>query len=175
MARRVRVVHEGALYHVTFRGNGRAAIFDDDRDREALLERLAERVERYGVRLHLYALMLNHVHLLVETPNANLPGFMGSLLTSYATYRNRRHELSGHLTQGRYGAPLVEGDEYLLRLSRYIHQNPVWVGALAKRPLKDRVAALRAYPWSSYRAYAGLTAAEPWVTYAPGVMASTGA
>ena len=167
MARWARVVFGGATYHVIFRGNARERIFRDDRDRVRLLESLAERVVRYRVRLYLYVLMRNHVHLLVETPDANLPTFMGSLLTSYTTYFNLRHNRDGHLTQGRYKSPLVEGDEYLLRLSRYIHQNPVYVQGVAKRPVAERVEVLRLYRWSSYRAYAGLAEPDPWVTYGP--------
>ena len=68
--------------------------------------------------------MLNHVHLLLETPCANVSAFMDCLLTSYAIYFNLRHHRSGHLTQGRFKSQVVQGDEYLLRLSRYIHVTP---------------------------------------------------
>lgn len=121
MARKLRVLYEGALYHVTFRGNARQTVFLNDEDKGRLLSRLAESAEAYQVRIHLYCLMENHVHLLVGTPRANLDRFMGSVLTGYTVYFNRRHNRVGHLMQGRYGAQLVEGDEYLLRLSRYIH------------------------------------------------------
>jgi REP element-mobilizing transposase RayT len=142
MARRPRIAFEGAIYHIAFRGNGRQNIFLDDGDRGRFLESLAERVERYGVRLFLYCLMDNHGHLLVETPKANISAFMGSLLTSYTTYFNRKHQRVGHVTEGRYKSPLVEGDEYLLRLSRYIHQNPVHVAGWEKnrgQPLNIRL------------------------------------
>lgn len=128
MARRPRLVFEGAIYHVTFRGNARQEIFRQDADRLRFLESLSERVERYGVRLYVYCLMSNHVHLLMETPNGNLSEFMGSLLTSYCTYFNLRHRRTGHLLENRYKSPLVEGDEYLLKLCRYVHLNPVYVG-----------------------------------------------
>ena len=176
MARRPRLTFEGAIHHVTFRGNGRQAIFHCDADRTRFLESLEERVERYGVRLYLFCLMTNHVHLLVETPKGNLIEFMGSLLTSYTTYFNRRHERSGHVTQGRYDSPLVERDDYLLRLSRYIHLNPVFVEGLKRAPLAERVKALRAYRWSSYRGYVGLGEKEGWMDYGPllGMMAGRG-
>ena len=167
MARRLRLQFPGALYHVTFRGVERRDIFCDKRDRFGFLERLAERVEEYGVELHLYCLMSNHVHLLVGTPKGNLSAFMGSLLTSYGAYFNVRHGRSGHLMQGRYGAQLVEGDRYLLKLSRYIHLNPVCTGEWRQKPLGERRAALRRYPWSSYRAYIGLAQPKSFLTCGP--------
>lgn len=72
MARRPRLKFTGAIYHVTFRGNARARVFLDGKDRVGFLNRLADRVAQYEVRLYLYCLMGNHAHLLVETPRANL-------------------------------------------------------------------------------------------------------
>ena len=157
----------GAIYHITFRGNERKAIFRDESDQGRFLVSLAERVPGYQVRLYLYALMRNHAHLLVETRLPNVSAFLGSLLTSYATYFNRRHRRAGHLTQNRYHSALVEGNAYLLRLSRYIHLNPVFVKSMQSVPLKVRLAYLRDYRWSSYRAYAGLTKPEAYVDYGP--------
>jgi len=156
MARRLRVEYEGAIYHVTIRGVERRRLFDDDADRERFLKRLGEAVEEYGVRLYLYCLMSNHVHLLLETPQANLSVFMQKLQTAYTVYYNLRHRRAGHLTQGRFVAKPVDGDSYLLKLSRYIHLNPVYVGGVAARPVNERMKKLREYRWSSYRGYAGL-------------------
>ena len=155
MARKLRIQFEGAIYHVAVRGNARHDIFLDDRDRERFLESLAAAVETYRVRLYLFCLMSNHFHLLVETPLGNLSDFMGGLTTSYAVYFNRRHRRSGHLTQGRYGAWLVEGDAYLLRLSRYLHLNPVHVRDLQDKSKAERIEYLRNYRWSSLRSYTG--------------------
>lgn len=167
MARKPRLVFAGAIYHITFRGNERRAIFHDARDYERFLLSLAERVTIYQVRLYLYALMQNHAHLLVETRLPNISAFLGSLLTSYATYFNQRHRRVGHLTQNRYHSALVEGDVYLLRLSRYIHLNPVFVKTMQSVPLSTRISNLRDYRWSSYRAYAGLAKPEDYVDYSP--------
>lgn len=174
MPRHLRVEFPGAIYHVTIRGNARQAIFSDDRDRERFLLRLAESVETYGVRLYLFCLMSNHVHLVLETPSANLSRFMQSLETGYTVYHNLRHGTVGHLFQGRYGAKLVEGDEYLLKLSRYVHLNPVYVGRVWKLALKERIACLRNYRWSSYRSYIGKEKELKSVAYGP-VLAQTGA
>lgn len=167
MARKLRLLFEGAIYHVTFRGNARQEIFTDEADRRRLKERLAESAEDYGVRVYLYCFMSNHVHLLVETPQANLNAFMSSLLTGYTVYFNRRHRRVGHLLQGRYGAQVVEGDAHLLRLSRYIHLNPVHVQSWEKKSLRERREHLRGYRWSSYRGYAGLEAEESFISYGP--------
>ncbi len=167
MARKLRLQFAGAIYHVTFRGNARQAIFVDARDRERLTERLGESAEDFGVRLYLYGWMENHGHLLVETPLANVSAFMASVLTGYTVYYNLRHETSGHLMQGRFGSTLVSGDSYLLRLSRYIHLNPVVTSRCRELPVAKRRAILRAYPWSSYRAYCGLTPAPSWLCREP--------
>ena len=152
---------------MTFRGNGRAEIFLDDADRERMMESLAERVESYQVRLYLYCLMSNHVHLVVETPQGNLSAFMGSLLTSYTVYFNLRHRRAGHVTQGRYSSPVVEGDDYLLKLSRYVHLNPVQVKGEREAETAERIRMLRGYRWSSYRGYAGLAKPEGVVSHGP--------
>ena len=167
MARKPRLAFAGAIYHITFRGNERRDIFRDDDDRERFLIALAERVPGYQIRLYLYALMPNHVHLLIETRLPNVSAFLGSLLTSYATYFNRRHRRVGHLTQNRYYSALVEGDAYLLRLSRYIHLNPIFVKRLLSAPMAVRLQQLREYRWSSYRSYVGTANPEGYVDYGP--------
>jgi len=167
MARKPRVLLAGGIYHVTCRGNERSEIFVDNRDRERFLLRLAESAEVFQVRIHLYCLMSNHVHLLVETPLGNLDRFMGSVLTGYTVYFNLRHDRSGHLMQGRYGAQLVAGDEYLLKLGRYIHLNPVQIKKWANRSISERICQLRAYPWSSYLEYAGIVKPCGWLTTGP--------
>ena len=86
MARKLRVQFPGALYHVTFRGNARRAIFKCSDDYDRLTWRVAESANDYGVRVYMYCWMPNHGHLLVETPAPNLSEFMRSVLTGYTTY-----------------------------------------------------------------------------------------
>lgn len=167
MARKLRLQYEGAIYHITVRGNGRRKIFLDDRDRERILWRLAESKELYGVRIYLYCQMDNHFHLLAETPRANVSRFMQSLLTGYTVYFNLRHNHAGHVVQGRYGAQLVEGNEYLLRLSRYIHLNPVRTREARGWSLRRKRQWLRAYKWSSYRGYIDAARRVEFVEHAP--------
>lgn len=174
MARLQRIEYEGAVYHVTARGNERRAIFRDDADRERLLRALGESVERFAVRLYLFCLMSNHMHLVVETLRANLGQFMHRLQTAYTVYFNRRHQRCGHLVQGRYGARLVEKEAYLLRLSRYVHLNPVFTAVARRRPVRERIAMLREYRWSSYRSYIGRDRPLGFVDYGP-ILASVAA
>jgi len=128
MARPLRIEYEGALYHITTRGNARAAIFLADEDRNLFLKTLSEVPIRYGWICHAYCLMPNHYHLLVETPSPNLSRGMQLLNGIYTQEFNRQHKRSGHLFQGRFKAILVEKESHLLELARYIVLNPVRAG-----------------------------------------------
>ncbi|MDD4735724.1 MAG: transposase [Kiritimatiellae bacterium] len=167
MARKLRIHFEGAIYHVTLRGVERRRLFDDDADRERFMDRLGVYAEECRIRLYMFCLMTNHVHLLLETPGANLSVFMQKLQTAYTIYYNLRHDRAGHLVQGRFGAKLVEGNQYLLMLSRYIHLNPVYVADLVDKEFSKRRKALREYRWSSYPGYAGLATPFEMVTEGP--------
>ena len=173
MPRHLRVEFSGAICHVTIRGNARQSIFEDDQDYERFLARLAESVETYRIRLYLFCLLGNHAHLLLETPDTNLSRFMQSVETGYTVYYNLRHRRVGHLFQGRYGAKLVDGDDYLKKLSRYIHLNPVFTTRMKAMPGEQRISCLRNYRWSSYRSYVGLAKELKYVTYGP-VLAQMG-
>lgn len=144
MARQLRIEFEGAVYHVTSRGNQKKKIFWDNPDRERLRTILERTKERYGYLLHAYVFMDNHYHLLVETPYGNIKQIMQNINTSYTVFVNRKYNRSGHLFQGRYKAFIVDKDGYLLELGRYIHLNPVRAGVV-KRAEK--------FVWSSYREY----------------------
>ena len=144
MARALRIQFPGAFYHVTSRGNEQKAVFKSVRDREKFLSYLESATERYGAVVHVYCLMGNHYHLLLETPLGNLSKIMQHINGAYTTYFNTKRGRSGHLFQGRYKAILVEADEYAKELSRYIHLNPVRAG-MVKTPEE--------YQWSSCRYY----------------------
>ena len=142
-------------------------LFRDDADRGRFLDGLAERVEQYNIRLYLFVLMTSHTHLVFETPEANCSRFMHSLSTAYSVYYNLRHGRHGHLLDGRFKGKLVQGDEYLLALSRYVHLNPVCVGTIKNKPLQTRIGHLRRYAWSSYPSYIGQRKTLEFVDYAP--------
>ena len=170
MARHLRVEYPGAIYHVTCRIVGSVTeaggdimerhsekcLFRDDADRERFLVKLSERVEQFNIRLYLFVLMANHFHLVFETPEANCSKFMQSLLTAYTVYYNLRHRRHGHLLDGRFKSKLVDGDSYLLALSRYVHLNPVQIASMKHKVIEERIKVLRAWPWSSYPSYIGV-------------------
>jgi putative transposase len=163
----LRLEYEGAIYHVMARGNERGAIFRMNSDRLRFIEKLGESAQTYHVRVYAYTLMKNHWHSLIETPRGNLSAFMQQFNTSYTTYYNTKHQRVGHLYSGRYKAPVVEGDDYLWRLSRYIHLNPVQISAFDELTRDEKVGRLHAYRWSSFRAYAGMVPRLDWMDYEP--------
>jgi putative transposase len=165
MARPLRIQYPGAVYHVTCRGNERKDIFKDDHDRDQFLQILAQSVETYDITLHCYVMMANHFHLLAETPLGNLGEFMRRFNITYTSYFNRRHRRSGHLYQGRYKCFLVEKEAYLSTCCRYIHLNPVKVGALIKRPVREQADYLLQYKWSSLPGYLATGKRNEFVTY----------
>ncbi len=155
----------GAKYHVSSRGNGRRRIFHSDGDRERFLWQAEEALRLDGVILYAYVLMSNHYHLLVETPRGNLSRFMHRLNTAYSTYYRYQHRQPGSVLQPRYKAPLVEGDEYLIRLTRYIHLNPIKIRKMEKLAKARRIEYLKQYRWSSYRGYGWKGCEEQIVNY----------
>ena len=172
MTRPLRISYPGAIYHVTGRMLGswrdhRDQLFRDDQDRKRFLKRLGQSVEDFEGRLYLFCLMSNHYHLLMETPRANLSRLMQSVITGYTVYFNRRHQRHGHLFDGRFKSEVVSGDEYLLKLSRYIHHNPVAIRSWSQRPISERIQALRGYRWSSYRGYGGFGKQASFVSEEP--------
>jgi len=155
MARPLRIEYPGALYHVTSRGNAKAKIYLDDFDYRAFLDVLGFVVKRFNWLCHAYCLLPNHYHVLIETPEGNLSKGMRQLNGIYTQKFNWKHSRCGHLLQGRYKAILVDKDEYLLELSRYIMLNPVRAG-LVECPEE--------YAWSSYRATLGTEHAPEFLT-----------
>ena len=154
MARQWRIEYPGALYHVLSRGNGGQDIFHTDKDRRLFLSLLEELTARFQIRLNAYVLMDNHYHLLLKTVEANLSRAMQWFGTTYTRKFNIANLMCGHLFQGRFKSILVQNDAYLMRLSCYIHRNPLRAG-IVKR--------LADYPWSSYRYYAYKKKAPAWI------------
>jgi REP element-mobilizing transposase RayT len=154
MARQWRIEYPGALYHVLSRGNGGQDIFHTDKDRHLFLSLLEELADRFQIRLNAYVLMDNHYHLLLKTGEANLSRAMQWFGTTYTRRFNIANHMSGHLFQGRFKSILVQNDTYLMRLSCYIHRNPLRAGIINR---------LADYQWSSYRYYAYKKKAPGWL------------
>jgi len=145
MARQWRIEYPDALYHVLSRGNNRQKIFVNDDDRQMFLELIEELCERFNIEIYAYVLMSNHYHILLKTNKDNLSKSMQWFGSTYTRRFNIRNGKSGHLFQGRFKSIIIENDAYLLRLSCYIHRNPLRAG-IVKR--------LYDYSWSSYKCYA---------------------
>lgn len=158
MARLARVSPAHIPQHIIQRGNNRQACFIDERDFTAYLAYLREYAAKYAVELHAWVLMPNHVHLLGTPHHETSPSLMmQGLGRKYVRHFNHRHARTGTLWEGRYKSCLVQADEYLFEVQRYIELNPV------RAQLVDDPAD---YPWSSYRANA-LGEASPLRTAHP--------
>jgi REP-associated tyrosine transposase len=155
MARPLRIEYDGALYHVTSRGNERKPIFKDTTDRKLFLDTLSQVTQRFNWLCHAYCLMDNHYHLVIETPDGNLSNGMRQLNGVYTQAFNRRRHRVGHLFQGRFKGILVQMDSHFLEVCRYVVLNPVRA-KVVKHP--------REWVWSSYRATAGQSAIPSCLT-----------
>ena len=154
MARPLRLEFAGAIYHVTSRGDRREDIYLTDEDRQDWLDVLRQTCERFNWVVHAWCQMSNHYHLLVETVDGNLSRGMRQLNGQYTQRFNQRHQLVGHLFQGRYKAILVQRETYLLELVRYVVLNP----------LRARmVESLDDWPWSSFPQFMGQAPAPSWL------------
>jgi len=156
MTRPLRLEFPNALYHITSRGDRRENIYDDDVDREVFLEILGHVVADYNWLCHSYCLMDNHYHLIIETLDGNLSKGMRQLNGVFTQATNRRHSRTGHLFQGRYKAILVDKDQYLLELARYVVLNPVRA--------KGMIRSIEDWPWSNYLAFIGDAEVQEWLT-----------
>jgi len=151
MSRPIRIAYPGAWYHVMNRGRRAENIYLDKLDYKAFAELLQETSEAWHIRIAAYCLMPNHYHMLVQTPDGNISRAMRHINGVYTQRFNRRHRLDGQLFRGRYKSILVNGDSYLLQLVRYIHRNPLKAGMVDD---------LKAYSWSSHKAY--ISVAKKW-------------
>ena len=154
MPRQGRIDFPGALHHVIIRGINKAPIFYDDKDRGDFVRRLSNALERTKLLCYAWALIPNHVHLLLETVSVPLGKLMRSLLTGYAIRFNRRHKRVGYLFQNRYKSILCDTEEYLLQLVSYIHLNPL------RAKLVSNIEELDKYPWCGHSILMGYHKAE---------------
>ena len=154
MARPLRIEYPGAYYHVMNRGLNRQSVFTDDKDRGNFLDLIGEIHRLWKVEIYAYCLMGNHYHLLLQTPLGNLSRVMRHLDGIYTQKYNRFHHRDGPLFRGRYKAILIDADEYLLSVARYIHHNPSQAGI---------VSAIGNYRWSSHRGYLNYRKAPKWL------------
>ncbi len=142
MPRRKRTYLPGYPYHIVQRGNNREACFFESENFQFYLELWKECCKRYGVGVHAYCLMTNHIHFLV-TPDRpdSISRTMQVVGSRYGYYFNRTYKRSGTVWEGRHKSSLVQSERYLLTCIRYIELNPVVVHMVGKP---------EQYRWSSY-------------------------
>ena len=154
MARPLRIQYPGAFYHIMNRGVSRRKIFLRKTDYEEFLKTLSECHNLWAIDIFAYCLMSNHYHVCLRTPGGNLSRVMRHLDGLYTQRFNRAHGRDGPLFRGRYKAILVDADEYLTAVLRYIHLNPV-EARLVRRPQE--------YKWSSHRFYIRPNKSPVWL------------
>lgn len=142
MPRRARMYLPEYPYHIVQRGNNRNACFVEPENYLFYLDLWQECSKRYGVAIHSYCLMTNHVHFLVTPEHEDSISFATKVIGSrYAQYFNKMHKRTGTLWEGRHKSSLVQSERYFLTCARYIELNPV-VANMVKQPEQ--------YEWSSY-------------------------
>ena len=144
MPRIARIIATGYPHHITQRGNNRATVFFDDEDRQTYLQRLNLYAQKHHLLICAYCLMSNHVHLLaVPETESSLARGIGLTNQVYTQYLNRKLHQSGRIWQNRFFSCVVENDQYLWAVARYIERNPLKAG-LAE--------SAESYRWSSAKA-----------------------
>jgi putative transposase len=142
MARLPRYVIPGQPQHIIQRGNNRQAIFAADADYQFFRDALVDASAKHGLAIHAYVWMTNHIHLLATPAQDNsISKVFQSVGRRYVQYFNFTYQRSGTLWEGRYRATVVDSEQYLLTLMRYIELNPLRA---------DMVAHPRDYRWSSH-------------------------
>jgi len=144
MPRTARILKAGYPYHIVHRGNNKQGIFFDDGDRRKYLYLLKKYTGECGCSVFAYCLMSNHVHMLVVPDSeVSLPKTMQKLSLTYAQFINDKYARSGRLWESRYYSALIDKENYLLTVVRYIEQNPVRAKIVGKAV---------DYEWSSAQA-----------------------
>ena len=154
MSRPLRIEYPGAWYHVMNRGRRREKIFESSKDYEMFIIVLQEASEMWNLKVAAYCLLSNHYHLLLHTPDGNISRCMRHINGVYTQRYNRRHKKDGQLVRGRYKAVIVDGDNYLLEVLRYIHRNSIKAGLV--KSLDD-------YKWSSHKGYSSRAKKWDWL------------
>ncbi len=144
MPRKSRKKSESGIYHLMLRGINRQNIFEDNEDRQNLIDTISYYKNLANYQLYGYCLMNNHIHLLMKEEKESISKTVKRISSSYVHWYNKKYGRCGHLFQERFKSESVETEEYFLTVLRYIHKNPIAAGLT-----KD----MEKYSWSSYREY----------------------
>ena len=158
MPRRPRIHLDNVPLHIVQRGHNREPCFFGEEDYQAYLHWLGEALVKEQCALHAYALMTNHVHLLITPERSDaVPRVIIALGRRYVQYINTTYRRTGTLWDSRYKSSLIQAETYLLACQRYIELNPVRA-AMVDDPAH--------YRWTSYR-HNALGQASPYLTPHP--------
>ena len=146
MPRQARKQSTSGIYHIMLRGINQQTIFENEEDKEKLLQTLNHYKAISGYKVFAYCLMSNHIHLLLKVEKEDLDLILKRIAGSYVYWYNWKYKRRGHLFQDRFKSEPVEDDSYFLTVLRYIHQNPVKAG-LCKN--------IAEYKYSSFGEYLG--------------------
>jgi putative transposase len=144
MPRQARQKSQSGNYHIVLRGINKQLLFEEEEDKEKFISCLQHYKGICEYEIYGYCLMDNHVHILLKEGKESIDQVMKKIGVSYVSWYNRKYDRSGHLFQDRFRSEVVETEEYLLVVLRYIHQNPIKSGEVKN---------LREFKWSSYGEY----------------------
>jgi putative transposase len=168
MPRPLRPIADGLVYHVINRGNNGQAVFHGEGDYGAFLKAVADLKDRKKFDLYGYCLMSNHIHMVIRPREGTISRIVQSLLVSHTQRYHRFHRSGGHVWQGRFKSPVIQDDEHLLTVLRYVEANPLRAGIVKQAG---------EYRWSSFgchgagRADVLLTPVAPYEALAAGAPA----
>lgn len=146
MPRVARNIYDDAIYHILSRGHNGIGLFKKGSDYQQFKNLILRYKKKYAFDVYHYALMPNHIHLLIKVIEAKwIPKIMQGVLQTYAAYYKKNYTHTGYLFQGRYKSIPIENDAYLMECARYIERNPLRAGLCEK---------IDEYNWSSYKYYA---------------------
>ena len=143
MPRAARYLGEDMFNHCIIRGIDKHDIFFDDKDRIKFIKLLSQYKDKYDIKIGTYALMPNHVHLVVLGKDKNISKFFQSILISYSFYFNKKYERVGHLFENRYKNKVINTYSYMKNVVKYIHYNPEKAG----------ISKFMDYKWSGYKEF----------------------
>ncbi len=143
-----KISYKGGYFHIYNRGNRKQNIFSEEEDYLNYLKKLRDYKKKYNISIICYCLMPNHFHLLLRQDSDDpIYKFMHALHTSYSIYFNKKYNKVGHMFQGRFKQKEIDKDEYLSKVTSYIHFNPIKDGLVEE---------LNNYKWSSYPDFIGI-------------------
>jgi REP element-mobilizing transposase RayT len=144
MARKPREKSETGIYHVTFRGNNKDWIFNNDSDKAKMLECIAKVSKDLGCDIYAYCIMSNHVHLLINENDSDISETIKRIKTKYSAWYNYTQKRVNHVFGDRFHSEPINDDVYLMSVMAYIFLNPV-EAHIVKKPEE--------YKWSSCAAF----------------------